>query len=247
MPASWVRAAVLALSVIAASGANAGEPPSDRPTTPEFRWPGFYVGGHVASHQIKTNGLFDGTGEPAGPFFLDRIGDEGLNGGVQAGYNWQWRQFVLGLEADVAKGGFGKSAQTIQDGTATEAGLLSYPIRGDLDYLATARIRAGLTVWSQALLYVTAGAGFTRFEMDIANGRSRIALDATGLAFGGGAEIALTKDISLRAEWLRVDFDKGLSIADVAVSGVFDANDGDHLKLNRVDLVRLALNIRIGN
>ena len=156
-------------------------------------------------------------------------------------------QFVLGLEADVAKGGFAKSAQTVQDGTATEAGLLSYPVRGDLDYLATARIRAGLAVWPKALLYVTAGAGFTQFEMDIANGRGRIALDATGLAFGGGAEIAVTKDISLRAEWLRVDFDKGLTIADVAVSGVFDANDGDHLKLNHVDLVRLALNIRIGS
>ena len=154
---------------------------------------------------------------------------------------------MLGLEADVAKGGFGKSAQTVQDGTATEAGLLGYPVRGDLDYLATARMRAGLAVWPQALLYVTAGAGFTRFEMDIAGGRSRVALDATGLAFGGGAEIALSKDMSLRAEWLRVDFQKGLAIADVAVSGVFDANDGDHLKLKHVDLVRLALNIRIGS
>jgi outer membrane immunogenic protein len=177
---------------------------------------------------------------------VDRIGDDGLHGGVQAGYNWQWGQFVLGLEADVAKGEFGKSGQTVQDGTATEAGLLSYPIRGDLDYLATIRMRAGVALWPQALLYATVGAGFTRFEMDIAGGRSRIALDATGLAFGGGAEIALSKDLSLRAEWLRVDFDKGLSIADVAVSGVFDANDGDHLKLNHVDLLRLALNIKLG-
>ncbi|HYM99503.1 MAG TPA: outer membrane beta-barrel protein [Aestuariivirgaceae bacterium] len=243
MPVSSVRAVIVALSVVGASGARATEPPSN----PDFRWSGFYVGGHVAHHEIKASGLFDGTGEPAGPFLLDRIGDEGLHGGVQAGYNWQWGRFVLGLEADVAKGGFGKSAPTVQDGTATEAGLLSYPVRGDLDYLATARIRAGLTVSSQGLLYVTAGAGFTRFEMDIADGRSRIALDASGLVFGAGAEIALSKDISLRAEWLHVDFDKGLTIADVAVSGVFDANDGDHVKLNQIDLMRIALNIKIGH
>jgi outer membrane immunogenic protein len=242
MPVSSVRAVILALSIVPTS-ASAAEPPG----TPHFRWSGFYLGGHIAHHEIKTSGLFDGTGEPAGPFFLHRIGDEGLHGGVQAGYNWQWRQFVFGLEGDVAKGGFGKSGKTVQDGTATEAGLLSYPIRGDLDYLATARMRVGLAVWPQALLYVTAGAGFTQFEMNIADGRSRIALHATGLAFGGGGEIALSKDVSLRAEWLRVEFDKGLTIADVAISGIFDANAGDHLKLHHVDLVRLALNVRISN
>ena len=44
-----------------------------------------------------------------------------------------------------------------------------------------------------------------------------------------------------------MDFDKGLTIADVAVSGVFDANDGDHVKLNHIDLMRIALNIKIGH
>ena len=247
MPRFPIRPAVAALSLLAASSASAQNLSNAEKPSPEFRWSGLYVGAHVAHHQIKTSGLFDGTGEPAGPFFLDRIGDEGLHGGVQAGYNWQWGQFVLGVEADVAKGGFARSGQTVQDGTATEAGMLSYPIRGDLDYLATARVRAGLAVWPQALLYVTAGAAFTQFEMDIAGGRGRIRLDATAPAFGSGAEIALSKAISLRAEWLRADFDKRLSIADVAVSGIFDANDGDYLKLGRVDVARVALNIKIGN
>jgi outer membrane immunogenic protein len=245
MPLFSVRAAVVALPLLAASSASAHDPSRHSTSTPEFRWSGFYVGAHVAHHQIKTIGLFDGTGEPAGPFLLDRIGDEGVHGGVQAGYNWHWGQFVFGVEADIAKGGFARSAQTVQDGTATEAGLLSYPVRGDFDYLATDRLRAGLTVGPQALLYATAGAGFARFEMDIADGRSRIALDSRGLAFGGGAEIALSRDVSLRAEWLRVDFGKGLTIADVAVSGVFDANDGDHLRLHRVNVVRAALNVKI--
>ena len=242
MSVIWIRAITVALSLVGSTTAVIGET-----SAPNFRWSGFYFGGHLAHHQIRTSGIFDGTAEPAGPFFLDRIGDEGVHGGVQAGYNWQWGRVVVGVEADYAKGGFGRSAPTVQDGTATEAGLLSYPVRGDLDYLATARVRAGITASSHVLLYVTGGAGFTSFEMDIANGRSRTGFDARGIAFGAGAEIALSQSVSLRAEWLRVDFDKSLTIADTAVSGVFDANDGDHVKLNHIDLMRIALNIKLGN
>lgn len=202
-----------------------------------------YVGGHIAHHQINTRGIFD-NGEASGPFVLNRIGDEGVHGGVQAGYNWQWGQVVVGLEADYAKGGFSKSAPTVQDG-AGEAGLLTYPVRGDLDFLATARLRAGFITSSNVLLYVTGGAGFTRFEMDVANGRSRVAFNAMGLAFGTGAEIALSRGVSLRAEWLRMGFSKGLDIADVAISGIFDANDGDSVKLRDVDLIRFAINIKL--
>jgi opacity protein-like surface antigen len=234
-----LRAVGVALSVAGATIAQAGEAPD----ASDFRWSGFYVGGHIAHHQIKTSGIFDNV-EPSGPFLLDRIGGEGVHGGVQAGYNWQWGQVVVGLEADYAKGGFGKSAPTVQDGVG-EAGLLTYPVRGDLDFLATARLRAGIAASPNVLLYVTGGAGFTRFEMDVANGRSRVTLNATGLAFGTGAEIALSPDVSVRAEWLRVSFNKGLDIADVAISGVFDANDGDHVKLHDVDLIRLALNIKL--
>lgn len=242
MSRRWIRLILLAVSLAGATGTMAGESLH----LPDSRWSGFYFGAHIAHHDIKTSGLFDGTGEPAGPFWLDRIGDQGMHGGIHAGYSKQWQRFVLGLEADFAPGGFARSGLTVQDGTATEAGLLSYPLRGELDYLATARVRAGITASSDVLFYATAGAAFTRFEMDIANGRSRVGFNATGLAFGGGAEIALSHNISVRAEWLRLNFDKGLRFTDVATSGIFDANDGDHLRLSHIDLARVALTIKIG-
>lgn len=241
MAGIFIRALIAAISLVGAVTAMAGEASN----ASDFRWSGPYLGAHVAHHQIKTSGIFDNV-EPSGPVLLDRIGDEGLHGGVQVGYNWQRGRVVLGLEADYAKGGFDRSTTTVQDGFG-EDGLLSYPVRGDLDYLATARLRAGITASSAVLLYVTAGAAFTSFEMDVANGRSRIALNAMGLAYGTGAEIALSRNVSLRAEWLRVNFDKSLTIADTALSGVFDANNGDHLKLNHVDQMRIALNIKIGD
>lgn len=212
------------------------------------RWSGFHVGAHVGSHNINTAGIFDGA-EPGGTPDLRNIGDNGAHAGLQAGFDIQWESLVIGIEADASLGGFDRSYLTIQDGSATEAGLLSYPIVGDLDYLATIRGRIGFDAASlldcHVLLFVTGGAAFTRFEMDVADGRSKVDFDAVGTVLGGGIEYGLTEQWSLRAEYLHFAFDEGLDIADVGASSVFDANDGNYLQLDDVETIRITLNYKL--
>jgi outer membrane immunogenic protein len=63
----------------------------------------------------------------------------------------------------------------------------------DVDSLASARLRAGVAL-DRVLFYVTGGAGFEDF-------------DEVGWVLGGGAELALTDNVSAGAEYLHYDFD----------------------------------------
>ena len=247
MRSKFISFAVFALSAMAA-GFISGPTATAQSSEPSHqRWSGAYVGANLGYHDINTSGIFDGA-EPGGTPDLRNIGGEGPNLGVQAGYNWQMNHIVFGVEADASWGGFSKSYTTIQDGGPTEAGLFSYPIVGDLAYLATARARAGIhstLVGRDMLLFVTGGAAFTQFNMNIADGRGRVAFDAVGSVVGGGVEIALTDRWSLAAEFLHHDFGKQLNISDATTSGVFDANDGNYVKLNTVDIGRVGLSFKL--
>lgn len=212
------------------------------------RWSGFYLGGHFARHSIKTDGVFDGIERGVLPE-LDRIGDKGLHGGVHAGFAWQWSFVVAGLEADYGIGGFKRGFETPQDGGPTEAGLFNYAITGDLDYLATIRGRAGVSLngpfGNEMLFYLTAGPAFTKFKMDIADGRGQVQFRDTGRAFGGGAEFSVGAGFSLRAEYLRLNFSKRIDIADETISGIFDANDGNFVKLGKVQMLRAGISYKL--
>ena len=208
------------------------------------RWSGVYAGALLGTHDVNTSGIFDGV-EPAGTPDLRNIGGEGWHGGILVGAGWQWEKLVLAVEADASWGGFEKSYLTIQDGSVAEAGLLSYPIVGDLDYLATIRGRVGFDAGDlfahDVLLFVTGGVAFTRFEMDIADGRSTVGFDATGAVVGGGFEIALSKQWSLGAEYLYYTFNRQIRFSDAVTSGIFDANDGNYVELGNVNAVRTTL------
>ena len=209
------------------------------------RWTGVHIGGDLGYHDVAIRGSFDNV-EPAGPFNLKNIGAEGLHAGVRAGFDWQWKSLVVGLEADSSWGAFNESYTTTQDGIS-DGGLLSYPLVGDLDYLASVRARIGLAglISPNLFLYATGGVGFTKFRMDVADGRGEVEFDAKGLVFGAGAEMALTERWSLGAEYLHYEFGEDRDIADAAASGVFDANDGDFIELDDVETVRVSLRFKI--
>ena len=94
------------------------------------------------------------------------------------------------------------------------------------------------------MVYLTGGVAFARFKMDIANGRSQVALDSVGVTIGGGLEFAISERWSLRSEYLKISFGKQRDIADVSISGIFDANTGDYLRLEDVDIFRVAVSYR---
>ena len=70
---------------------------------PPFSWTGFYVGGNAGySWGRQCNSLTDPTGAILfGNSNCDRL--NGFIGGGQLGYNWQYNQWVLGLEGVVGR------------------------------------------------------------------------------------------------------------------------------------------------
>jgi outer membrane immunogenic protein len=213
-------------------------------------WSGFYLGGNFGSHSVKTSGVFDASELGGTPPDLEDIGDEGLNLGIQGGYNLQISHVVVGVEGDLSFAGFDESIITIQDGSIDEASLLNYPIEGNLAYLATIRGRVGFDMEEMfhhaVLVFVTGGVAFTDFNMDIADGRSEVGFKDTGLTWGGGIEMPVSPRVLLRADYLHVEFNERLNISDVLTSGIFDANNGNTVKLHDVDMIRVGIDIMIG-
>jgi outer membrane immunogenic protein len=213
-------------------------------------WSGFYLGVNAGLHEVQTSGVFDASELGGTPPDLEGIGSESLNLGIQGGFNYQIGHVLVGVEGDLSFHGFDESIMTIQDGSIDEAGLLNYPIEGDLAYIATIRGRVGFNMEEMfhraVFVFVTGGVAFTDFNMDIADGRSEVGFKDTGLTWGGGLEMPVSPRFLLRAEYLHMEFDERLNISDAATSGVFDANDGNTVKLGNVDMIRFGLDIMIG-
>ena len=242
-PHQGVIAGILAgVSFVCLTAAAAGQEQHD--------WSGFYLGGNFGFHSVKTSGVFDASELGGTPPDLEDIGDDGLNVGIQGGYNLQITHVVLGVEGDLGFAGFSESIVTTQDGSVDEAGLLNYPIEGNLAYLATIRGRVGFDMEEifhhSVLVFVTGGVAFTEFNMDIADGRSEVGFKDTGLTWGGGIEFPISPRISLRADYLHVEFNERLNISDAVTSGIFDANDGNTVKLHNVDMIRFGIDIMMG-
>ena len=92
---------------------------------------------------------------------------DGILGGGQLGYNWQAGRFVYGLEADIS---------------VTDMAV---------DWLASARARAGILLDDRLLAYGTAGVGFDDTD--------------TGFAYGLGLEGQVTERMTARIEYLGYD------------------------------------------
>jgi len=154
---------------------------------PAFNWTGFYAGANIGLGIANTNynALLGIPGSGSG-----------LVAGVQAGYNWQVNNFVLGLEADFGYFGVRRT------GAFGLGSTLTWRTQWD----ASLRARAGLAV-DRTLLYVTGGVGFadigTRGQLaglavvNFAQTQTRV-----GFQVGAGIEHALTQNWTVRAEYL---------------------------------------------
>lgn len=102
---SWCAiAAVISLgSIGTAQAADMAVKAAPPPVVAVYNWTGFYVGGNVGGGWSNTN--FSGvpiTGDhfllPTSSFSTGNGGSGNVVGGIQAGFNWQWNQLVLGIE-----------------------------------------------------------------------------------------------------------------------------------------------------
>lgn len=109
----------------------------------------------------------------------------GFIGGLQGGYNFQFAgsPIVAGLEADF-------------DWSGISAGAFN------VDYLGTVRARLGFA-FDRVMAYATAGFAYGQGQFEVAglsNSQSH-----SGWTIGAGAEFALDRNWSARAEYLYVD------------------------------------------
>ena len=114
----------------------------------------------------------------------------GAIGGAHIGYNFQANRLVGGAEADfltsgIKSGNFG--ANSFQQ-----------------NFLSSARVKAGWA-FGDLLAYGTIGWAYSTSKFTDATGTSNKSIKGT--AYGAGAELALTRNLFLRAEYLRYDFD----------------------------------------
>jgi opacity protein-like surface antigen len=165
-------------------------------------WTGFYFGGHGA--YLSSDTAYPGSTAPSQSF-------DGALLGLQAGYNWQIGNVVLGAEADIS---FGNIKDALRDGN-----FLGYS--GKIDTMGTVRGRLGYS-FGNVMPYLTAGYGWVRLEQgstcpDAApfgvcsfTGKYDVASKETfsGFVWGGGVEWAIARQWSLKAEVLFMDLDR---------------------------------------
>jgi outer membrane immunogenic protein len=116
-----------------------------------FSWGGLYGGLNVGGAVGNTSFAVTAPGPLPGSRLFTSTSDEirGFIGGGQAGYNWQFSSFVVGVEGDL---------QYLHE----QNGVWVYglQIANGTDFLSTLRGRAGYSGIEDWLFYATAGGGY---------------------------------------------------------------------------------------
>lgn len=186
------------LGVATISGASAADLSYDFPQLVEmpghsFDWSGFYAGVYAGYTGGRATSTASGN--------VTNIDANGALLGGTVGVNAQYGSFVLGLENDLAWSG--------AQGSAICVGNAAFNCNGRLDWLGTTKLRGGVAV-DQFLIFGTAGialGGVTATVDPIPGGATGSFSSAVwGWTVGAGAEMAVTDNISVKAEYAYYDF-----------------------------------------
>src|SRR5712692_9800194 len=172
---------------------------------PGYNWSGFYLGINGGGGWGRSQ--WDG---------IDRFNVSGGLIGGTIGYNWQINQFVLGVEGDIDWSGIRGSTTTL---CAVGCDTRNH-------WLGTVRGRLGYA-FDRFLPYLTAGLvlGDINATRPAFPGGS---ITTAGWTVGGGIEVGIVSNVSVKAEYLYVDlsnFNCGLNCGLTAAGDVsFYAN-----------------------
>ena len=275
-------AAAFGLLASAASAADLPARASPAPVfsaPPVFTWTGLYVG-------VNAGGAFRGNrcgrfqpavgGVPVAGF-ANNCGSSGNNGsftyGAQIGYNWQYNNLVLGVEADIngltGNGGNRNSTVVFAGPPAGLAGQYVFNSSRSNNYFGTVRGRVGYA-WDHFLLYGTGGLAYGSGGRSSSVGffpgigpfpaaPSAILTNGggsgnrIGWALGAGAEYAFTNNWSVKGEYLYVNTGRnkssGFSCTDVVAGTCAALPAGTTFANgkrgnNALNIVRVGLNYR---
>lgn len=169
-------------------------------------WTGFYVGGNGGyGGEVLNSNLSLASPLPLASFSQTQNRSSGFLFGGQAGYNRQLsNHVVVGLETDMQWSGVRASQQV-----ASFPGPFMRDLAEGFDWLGTTRGRVGWASGS-TLAYVTGGVAYGEVVGHGAQAAGGLYWGATsqtnvGWTVGGGAEYALSPNLSLKAEYLYID------------------------------------------
>jgi outer membrane immunogenic protein len=190
------------------------------PGAPLFSWSGFYLGGHVGYDRNEPTARFGAnfpqTDLPTLPFGTPfHPNGNGFLGGVQAGFNYQIRNLVFGVETDWSW--LDVKGATRLTGSDPALGFppgYTFSTAERLKSLGTLRGRVGFTPTDRLLVYGTGGLAYGKVEdstsLNIAAGVIYAGSHSSlrpGWTAGGGAEYALAPNWTAKIEYLYYDLD----------------------------------------
>lgn len=201
--------------------------------SPQFDWSGPYVGIVIGNRNMQASGTgcaLDPNSSVGGDRGCDKAGEtswNGIAGNVHLGYNWQTSpHLVVGIEsavylADTDYNQDGVSKYGISYNTSQQR--MSADLRGRIGYAA-----------DRLLIYGTGGAALMRIETTKTQGPcgdgktppnysqancsippynavpfgtvNESSETRIGWTLGGGAQFAVSKSISIRAEYIHADY-----------------------------------------
>jgi len=255
----------LALSIACAPDLLAADMAVKAPyQAPAWTWTGFYAGVHAgygsgtADTSVATNAI---EANFIGPLFAPiplpgTLHPNGFVGGGQVGYNYQFGNFVAGLETDLAYAGWTKTDAAT--GAPSIAGTLTTTIQNKLDWFGTLRARLGVLPTENLLIYGTGGVAYGGVQTTttatnlpgfgctgpfglIYCGTGSTSGTSVGWTVGGGLEYAFARQWTVKAEYLYLDLgSRSVTFSDLDMpGGTLTANTGF-----RAQIVRGGLNYR---
>ncbi len=184
----FVVACVGLLAFAAGTAAAADLPPRYPPPyrapiySPVYNWTGFYLGINGGGGWGRTQ--WDG---------IDKFDVSGGLIGGTIGYNWQFSQVVVGIEGDIDWSGIRGTTTTLcGPGCETRN-----------HWLATVRGRVGYA-FDRFLPYLTAGLAVGDINANVP-GFPGGSITTAGWTVGGGLEVGIVSNVSVKAEYLFVD------------------------------------------
>jgi outer membrane immunogenic protein len=191
------------------------------PAAQTYSWEGLYIGGNVGWLGIEGVGLTGAiadnpTSALLGPCFaagacpasFGGASANSVTGGGQFGFNWQIRNWVVGLEADVEGSGASASGSTYANVPAFGPYSAVQSIKQN--EFGSVRARAGMLVTPTFLAYVTGGFAWAQTKEALSGGLPALGETYTGAAastavggtVGAGLEWALGSKWSVAGEYL---------------------------------------------
>ena len=223
----------VALIVMSVPVLAADMPVKAVPLPPAWSWTGCYVGlnvGYTWARFRKSNVTAVGIPPvvPVNTAFADFDFDrDGAEGGGQIGCNWQYGQWVWGLETDLQVTSV--EGRTVFDHSIfnfPQAGAFNTEVHSAIRYFGTARARLGWTVTPTTLLYVTGGFAYARVASSLGFPTAAgvptafVNFDQQthfGYTVGVGAEAKIAQNFTAKLEYLYVDVgSKGYDFLNIA-------------------------------